>query len=223
MPLTRLDLSGSICIEESCTKIIFNDTTGDLVSVCNENQNDSGYGLVGGIDSSDVTSVTLRAYYPSITTPFVFTFTVVSNIITAATLTNLNSVVTDILANLESTAFPLVDFQVNLADYGVTFPSLSDGIVNWDCTISGVSASQSFSYTTSDGQLSDCIVNCCIENKYIALDPSCGCIDDKIKTIIMSEIFLWGARYSMNVGQDDKTDNFIAKANELCNANCEDC
>lgn len=223
MALTRVDLSGEISIESGCTQILFNDTTGSLVSACNDTQNDLGYGLVGGIASTDVTQAILNVYYPSITTPYIFTFTIASNVITAATLTDLNGTVTSILANLESTVFPLVDFDITLAAYGVTLPELTDGIVNWDYTISGVSASLSFSYTTSDGQLSDCTVDCCIENKYIDLDLNCGCIDDKIKTIIMSEIFLWGARYSMNIGQDDKTDNFITKANDLCNSNCADC
>ncbi len=223
MSLTRLELSGSICIEDGCTSIIFNDTTGSLVSACNDEQNDLGYGLVDGIDSDDVTEAILNIYYPSITTPYIFTFTVASNVITAATLTDLNGVVTNILADLESTVFPLEDFDTTLAAYGVTFPELTDGIVNWDYTISGVSSDESFSYTTSDGQLVDCTIDCCIEKKYVALDPSCGCMEDKIKTIIMSEIFLWGARYSINVGQNSKADAFIAKANEICGSNCEDC
>ena len=224
MALTaRVDLSGSICIEDGCKKIVFNDTTGNLVSVCNDEQNDLGYGLVGGIASASITKAILNVYYPSMTTPYIFTFTVANKVITAATLTDLNSVVTNILTKLVSTVFPLVDFDTTLAAYGVTLPALTDGRIEWDYTISGVHSSENFSYTTSDGQLADCIADCCIEKKYVDLDPTCGCIDDKIKSIIMSEILLWGARYSMNVGQDDKTDSFIEKANEICDSNCEDC
>lgn len=219
----RIDLSGQICIEKGCTQLLFSDTTGFLVSECADEQNDLGYGLTGGIALNDVTAAKLNIYYPNITTPVTFDFTIATHVITECIFTDLNGLQTDITSLLESTVFPLFEFDVTLEDYDVTLPDLSDGIINWDYTISGTSGADEFSYTTSDGQLSDCTVNCCIENKYIALDPTCDCIDDKIKTIMMAEIFLNAARYSMNVGQDDKTNDFIAKANELCNSNCEDC
>jgi hypothetical protein len=223
MALTRVDLSGSICVEDACSKLIFNDDTGFLVSECADDQNDLGYGLAGGIALNDVTEAILNVYYPSLTTPFKFTFAITNHVITECILTDLNGNDTDITADLESTVFPLTDFQVNLEAYSVTFPELTDGIIEWDYTISGVSGGLSFSYTTSSGGLSDCDVNCCIENKYLELLTDCGCSDDKIETIKMAEIFANAARLAVNVGQDSKADGFITKANEICNNNCKDC
>lgn len=219
----RIDLSGCLLVKEGCAKLLFSDTTGFLVSECEDDQNDSGYGLDGGIALNDVTEAILNVYFVGQTIPFKFTFTISSAVITECILTDLNGNETNITTNLESTVFPLTDFQINLEAYGVTFPELTDGIVKWDYTISGTVDEEEFSYTTSDGTLVDCTLDCCIENKYRDLDLNCGCLDGKIDDLVLSEIFLWGARFSMNVGQDDKTDNFMAKGNEICNNNCKDC
>lgn len=222
MALLRLDLSGCLSTEEGCSKLLFNDTTGSLGAACADDENPLGYGMVGGITSAMVTKAILNVYYASSTVPFVFTFTVASNVITAATLTDINGNVTDILADLSSTAFPLVDFYVNDADYGVTFPELNDGIYNFDYTISGLDTSgDSFIYTTSGGNLVDCKVDCCIENKYKDLDVNCDCFNNKKDYIIMSEIFLSAARFSVNIGHDTKVQGFLNKATELCNQNCD--
>ncbi len=223
MALERVDLSGCIKVEKGCAKLLFSDTTGFFVTVCNDEYNELGYGLVGGIDLDDVTSAQLNIYYPSITTPITFDFTIASHVITECLFTDLNGTVTDITSLLESTVFPLFDFDITLAAYAVTRPELTDGIIKWDYTINGVSGGLSFSYTTSDEALSDCSLNCCIENKYVGLDLNCGCFDDKIKTLITSEVLLWGGRFAMNVGQDSKADGFLAKGQEICDSNCTDC
>lgn len=219
----RIDLSGTICVSEGCTKLTFSDTTGFKVTDCTCDQNDNGYGLTGGIALNDVTGAILNVYFPESTIPYVFTFILVNHVITSCILTDINSVSTNITSDLTSTVFPLTDFLVNDDGYGVTFPSLEDGIVNWDYTISGSSSGTAFSYTTSDGQLVDCSIDCCIEDKYLALDASCGCLTDKINDIINSEIFLNAARYSISAGQESKCQNFLDKAKEICSSNCKDC
>jgi hypothetical protein len=102
-------------------------------------------------------------------------------------------------------------------------PILADGIIKWDYTINGVSGGVSFSYTTSDEALSSCSVDCCIENKYVSMDLSCGCFDSKLKDLILSEVLLQGAKYAMNVGQDSKAQGMLDKATEICDSNCTDC
>jgi len=223
--LTRLELAGLLCIENGCSDIIFNDTTGLFETPCDEDQNDNGYGLDGGIAVNDVTDVILNIYYPGNAIPFKFTFTVLSGVIQTATLTDLNLVVTNIFPFLTNTVFPLENFSTNLSTYGVLFPDITDGVFNWDYTISGASGTPStiFSYTTSGGFLSDCLTNCCIEKSYLNLDCSCDCYNDKIKKIMKSEIFLNAARYAINVGQTNKADSLIAKAKEYCDSNCETC
>lgn len=223
MALTRVDLTGSICIEQGCTQLLFSDITGFLVTVCNDEYNELGYGLTGGIALDDVTSAQLNVYYPGITTPVTFDFIIASHVITECLFTDLNGVITDITLLLASTVFPLTNFDITLATYLVTLPTLEDGIIKWDYTISGVSGSESFSYTTSDEALSTCSADCCIENKYVDLDLSCGCFGDKVKSLILSEVLLQGSKYAMNVGQDSKSEAMLLKAKEICGSNCSDC
>jgi hypothetical protein len=223
MAIERIDLTGCIEIEKGCTQLLFSDITGFLVTLCNDEYNEFGYGLIDGIALDDVTSAQLNVYYPSMTTPITFDFIIASHVITECLFTDLNGTVTDITALLESTVFPLTNFDVTLAAYGVTLPEMADGIFKWDYTISGLSGGLSFSYTTSDEALSSCSVNCCIENKYVEMDLSCGCFDDKLKNLILSEVLLQGAKYAMNVGQDSKAQGMLDKAAEICDSNCTDC
>jgi hypothetical protein len=223
MAIERIDLTGCIEIEKGCTQLLFSDITGFLVTLCNDEYNEFGYGLIDGIALDDVTSAQLNVYYPSMTTPITFDFIIASHVITECLFTDLNGTVTDITALLESTVFPLTNFDVTLAAYGVTLPEMADGIFKWDYTISGLIGELPFSYTTSDEALSSCSVNCCIENKYVEMDLSCGCFDDKLKNLILSEVLLQGAKYAMNVGQDSKAQGMLDKAAEICDSNCTDC
>jgi len=221
MALERLDLSAQICVEDSCSKLLFSDTTGSVDAACAADVNEFGYGLVDGITSADVEGAIINVYYPLMTTPVKFTFVIVANEITDATITDLNNVTTNIFSLLTSTVFPFVDFDIS-ADYGVTVPEVTDGLYTWDYTISGTSPEE-FTYTTSGGFTSDCTVDCCIEKSYLEMDSNCGCSEDKVKGIIRSEVFLWASRYAINVGQDSKADNFLTKAKESCETNCKDC
>ena len=224
MALTeRIDLTGQLCVEDGCKTLKFSDVTGFLVTLCNDEYNLSGYGLTGGIDLDDVSQAVLNVYFPSISTPITFTFTIVDHVITNATLTDLEGVTTDITSLLESTVFPLTNFDITL-DYGVTLPELADGIVKWDYTITGLDADdETFSYTTSDEALVSCNTNCCVEKSYLEMDTNCGCFDSKLKNIITSEVFLQGAKYAMNVGQDSKAQGMLDKATDICQSNCSDC
>lgn len=224
MALTeRIDLTGCIKIEKGCTQLLFSDITGFFVTVCDDEYNEFGYGLVDGIALDDVTSAKLNVYYPAMSVPVVFDFIITNHVITECLFTDINATQTNITSLLESTIFPLTDFDTTLATYGVIMPILADGIIKWDYTINGVSRGVSFSYTTSDEALSSCSVDCCIENKYVELDLSCGCFDAKLKDLILSEVLLQGAKYAMNVGQDSKAEAMLAKAKEICDSNCSDC
>lgn len=222
MSLTRIDLKGTLSVETNCTQLIFNDTTGFKVTTCTCDENALGYGLTGGIALDDVTGAVLNVYYPGITTPIIFTFTIVNHVITAATLTDLNLVVTNILSLLDSTVFPLTEFDITL-DYGVTLPEISDGLFEWDYTITGTSSAQAFSYTTSDVKLATCTTDCCIFNSYVDLDLSCGCLDDKINKIIKSEVFINAANYAAEINQNTKAVSFLDLSKEICDSNCKDC
>ena len=100
MALTRLDLSAQICVEDSCSKLLFSDTTGSVDAACAADINEFGYGLVDGITSADVKGAIINVYYPLMTTPVKFTFVIDSNVIIDATITDLNNVVTNIFSLL---------------------------------------------------------------------------------------------------------------------------
>lgn len=221
MSLERVDLSAQICVEDGCSKLLFNDTTGSVDNPCLSEVNEFGYGLTGGIASADVTEAVINVYYPLMTTPVKFTFTISSNVITDAVMTDLNNHPVNIFSLLTSTVFPLVNFDIS-GDYGGTVPEVTDGLYTWDYTITGTSP-EVFSYSTSGGFLSDCTTDCCIEKSYLEIDSDCGCFDDKIKNIIRSEVFLWASRYAINVGQDSKANELLTKAKENCETNCKDC
>lgn len=222
MITNRIDLTGAMCVGGVCSELLFSDVTGFVISDCADTQNDQGYGLAGGITLNDVKTAQLNVYFVSMTTPITFDFTIQNGVITACSLIDLSLVSHNITALLESTVFPLTDFNINFA-YGVTIPEVVDGLYTWDYTISGLSGSDSFSYTTSGGVLSTCTTDCCIEKSYLELDINCGCLSDKIKDIIKTEVFLCAANYAMNVGQSAKADNLLTKAKEICTSNCKDC
>jgi hypothetical protein len=218
----RIDLSGAMCVQAGCSKLVFTDTTGFLVSDCLDTQNDLGYGLIGGITLDDVTSAQLNVYYPLLTDPITFNFTIVDGVITNCILIDLNLVSHSIAYLLESTAFPLTNFNINF-DYGVTIPEVTDGLYAWDYTISGSVGIDSFNYITSDGILSTCNTDCCVEKSYLEIDADCGCFDDKIRNIIRTEVFLAAANYSIDAGQSSKADALLTKAKEICDSNCKNC
>lgn len=224
MALERPDLTG--CLEiENCENLFFSDKTGLLVTDCTCDYNELGYGLEDGIELDDVTGAILSVFYPSLSTAFIFTFTIVNHVITACTLTDLNGTVTTVTSDLTTTEFPLNEFPINLEEYGITFPALTDGIVKWEYTISGTSdvdtPSEPFNYTTSGGILNTCSIECCIENKYLELDANCDCCADKKEAIKESEFWLAAAKYAINVGQDIKAQGFLDKAIDTCNYNCD--
>jgi hypothetical protein len=222
MITNRIDLTGALCNGDICSELLFSDVTGFLVSDCLATQNDLGYGLVGGITLNSVETAQLNVYFISMTTPITFDFTIVSGVITACFLTDLSLVSHDITPLLVSTVFPLTDFNINF-DYGVTIPAVVDGLYTWDYTITGTSGSDVFTYTTSGGMLSTCSTDCCIEKSYLELDTNCGCLSDKIKDIIKTEVFLAAANYAMNAGQTAKADDLLTKAKDICTSNCKDC
>ncbi len=222
MALTAIDLTGDMCVRNGCTELIFNDATGFLVTPCNDEYNEFGYGLIGGISVNDVTTASLIINFPNIDTSIGFVFNINNGVITSAIMTDVNLNNTDITSLLESTVFPFNNFNIT-KDYGVIIPAITDGIYNWDYTITGVSGIENFLYTTSGGFLSDCKAKCCVMNSYLDIDFSCSCSSDKIKSLIKTELLISASNFSIDAGEDSKADDFISKANEICENKCKNC
>jgi len=216
MALTRVSLTTVTNIADACSKITITDITGNY----NATSNPLGYSLPGGITYANITSIVINLYYPSVTTPIKYTFTMASGIPTALTVTDLNGVVYDIFADI-ATLYVLGVFNLTGTD-AFTLPTITDGIINTDFTISGTSP-EAFSYTTSNWELSSCSVNCCIENMYKNLDMCCDCSESAMDRIKDAELFLCGAMMAIEIGQNEKAQCLLDKATALCDGNCTDC
>jgi len=116
----------NFCLAEQCDckTALFNDTTGVYDAVTNE----GGWGAPNTL-SSAITSATIE---------IIFTFTIVNDVITAATRTDEFSVVVNVLPLLNSTIFPFFNFEFNSELLYGSSPSsdLVDGsyLVTYECT-----------------------------------------------------------------------------------------
>ena len=198
-------------INEACDTMNLWDTTAD-------------YGG-GTVTTASVESVVIVVNNKSTGTYFTYTFTVGTNIITAATLSLDGGTATDILAELSSTAWPFIvdvnEFDL-FADYGVTLPDFTDGVYQPEYSIIRTTAT-AFNYTTSVATLKDCTTCCCISGKFAALDPNCGCSSKALDLAIQADTWLKTARAAASMGDVTKAVEALAKADELCNCDCVDC
>src|SRR3972149_2669466 len=104
-----------------------------------------------------------------------FSFTIASNVITAATLGLSGATATSILSTLASTVFPFVATPFSIwTDYGVTVPAFADGVVEVIYTISG----SGYNYTTSKAKTVLCSeLCCCLQKKGQSINPETCCED----------------------------------------------
>jgi hypothetical protein len=221
--LSRVGLEIETVLSKGCSKITVEDVTGAY----NVTSNPLGYGMPNGILQNDINTIVINLYYPDITTPITYTFTLSkasgSLVVTALTVTDLNGVVYNIISELS------VLYVNNIFDLtgteAFTLPTITDGIFSIDFTISGIDSitSQSFEYTTSSDFLSSCNADCCIMEMYKNLDMCCDCSEEEIKRIQKAETFLMGAKCAINIGQDEKSLCLLNKAKEICDGNCSNC
>ena len=177
----------------------------------------------GTILSSTVTSVILRLDYSTLGTFLYYTFTISNNVITAARLRVASTgsdgaAGTDILAELASTVFPLVDFDLS-ADYGVTIPDVEDGIYYTTYTIAGNSGG-AYSYNTTEQDIIACSACCCISKMFQEIDPNACCDDKKWMTAMRAASYLSAARYATQGGFVDNAVTALNKAQEVCDDGC---
>lgn len=167
-PSVQIDLAAN----SSCSGILLNDITGEYPDA------PAGYGLPGGPESNDVEGVVVTATFSLLGTSLVYTFTVASGVITAATLSIGGGSATDILANLPSTVWPFVDFDLLSSEYGVTMPSFVDDAVSVEYEISGHVGLDAFSTTITQNTTITCNAQCCLDKKAINLELNCNCKDN---------------------------------------------
>lgn len=225
MALTRVNLTIETTKGDDCASLFLEDQTGSYNAVTNP----LGYGVTNGAAVNDVTSVVVVLRYSSLGTYLTYTFTVASGTITAATLAMGTATATDILAELASTTWPFVSptlFELT-ADYGVTIPSVTDGVYETEYTISGTASDSgtptAFSYTTSEQFVLACTAKCCISKLYAALDPSCACCDEAQDKADEAYTWLQVAYAAAEYGDTTKAVAALKKAQELCDCGCSGC
>ena len=219
MSLTRVGLTIETTITEGCTKLTVEDITGEYNAITNP----LGYGLPNGISYRDVTSITINVYYPGITTPIIYIFTLLLGDVVALSVYDLNGTAYDIFADL---ATLYAGGVFNLTGTGAfTLPTIADGMFNVEYTIEGIEAvtNEEFSYTTNSYFLSTCAAECCITDMYKNLDMCCDCSESAIDKIQKAEVFLSGAKYAIAIGQNEKAVCLLDKAKDICEGNCENC
>jgi len=146
-----------------------------------------------------------------------FTFTVASNVITAATLGLSGATATSILSELASTVFPFVASPFSIwRSYGVTTPDFSDGVIDVTYTISG----SGYSYTTSSTKLVRCVTLCCaLQTMGQAIDPS-DCCEDCLWEYLKAEAYSDLAVMSTNIGNTTRAALLLTKSQALTECNC---
>lgn len=102
-----------------CTLVYFNETTGDY----NEFSNPGGYGGPNTA-SSAITSAQIILLKSDWSSPYTLDFTIASNVITGATVTDYFGNQRDILSQLTNTAFPIVNQEWDtVLLFGTTEPA----------------------------------------------------------------------------------------------------
>lgn len=207
--MARPTLAITLTQSDDCTTITLADTTAD-------------YGG-GTVTTASVQSVVINVVNESTEAYFTYTFTVSSNVISAATVSLNGGTATSILAEMSSTAWPFItdvnEFDL-WGDYDVTLPDFEDGVYQVDYTITRTTAT-AFTYTTSEMTIRDCDVCCCLAEKYTALEPDCDCADEKQKFADKINAFLVSANYAAQKGMTTKAVENLQYAIDLCD--CENC
>lgn len=198
-------------INEACTTMTMWDTTAD-------------YGG-GTVTTASIQSSTIVVRNKSTDTYFTYSFTISSNVITAATLSLDGGTATTITSELSSTAFPFItgvnEFDL-WGDYGVTLPDFDDAVYQTEYTISRTSAT-AYSYTTSKMNVRNCDLCSCIADKFVNIDPNCECSDTSIQEVQRIQALAQSAIFAAEKGMTTKAVNALAKAIELCSCGCTDC
>lgn len=212
-----------------CQAFEISDDTGSY----NATTNPGGYGGGVNIPSNSVQSNIIRIYQYGETVPTTFTFTVLLNVVTAATWTTPAGVVTNILADLTSTVWPFSTATSNtlsISNEWLGFDedeNISDQVWTISYEITGTytngGADYDYALITSNDELVDCNTRCCIKKMAAALKPNCCECGDKLMTYLKAKAMQEAAVASADVGEYDAAQKAIEKAAEICDNNCQGC
>lgn len=208
--------------QDNCQDIYFWDDTGTYAGGSNE----GGYGTPN-IASTAVTQALLKIYAYGAETPTLFTFTVSSGTITAATITPPSGTATSILADMDSVVFPFTE----ALPFVITGAYLEDSD---DEDTEVVSDAYYTEYSVTDGtntyvstsdDLFSCAACCCVATAKKELNANdCKCNTTKVMNATYAGVYLDSAIAAMEQEEVDKAHNNIVYAKELCTGDgCSNC
>jgi len=228
MALTTLNLSIGLSFSADYTELILQDTTGNYNAISNP----YGYGSPNGIAVNDVTGLVVALNYTTLGVSVVYTFTVSSGTITAATINFNAGGAVNILSQLVSTTFPFTSsnpftFFLSYVDSPdtIALPQLEDGAYDVTYRITGSALDgvtpTAFDLTTSDMILQKFTSQCCIDRLYDdARVDNCGCEGDKTYKAITAQTYINIAQYAVDVDDSTKANDFVNRAKTICDCNC---
>lgn len=174
MSVSAPNLTIDVSIQTGCLGLTLTDNTGVYDAITNP----FGYGLPGGPAVNDVTGNTIKLTYNNLSTYILYTFTISSGTITAATLSVNGATAVNILSDIPSTSWPFSTGFDMTADYGVAIPTFGDDVFQTDFGITGTVAPDDFDFTTVAYTPVGCATRCCINKMWIDIDPSCSCSNE---------------------------------------------
>lgn len=199
-------------------QMFFSDDTGNY----NVTSNPTGWGSPNPA-STTVTTFQVICNWISAGAIITYNFTVSSGTITVATVTDNEGTVYNCLADLASTAFPIVD--PNFLDLTDTFddeivlPELADG--QFKLTYKVISASVPFTYTTSTTYFRKSDLCCCIKNLRVGTEIGCPCSDTTMKQVNLAEYWLYSALAAIDAGKSDELAlDYFTEAQTVCSSDC---
>jgi len=195
------NITPQVVTNNSCTTLLFTDATVYTGSA---------------ITSSQVTQAIININYATTSSTVIYTFTIISNVITACAVSVNGATAVDIYSQLSSTVFPLTSFDLAATYTNVTIPTINDGVYDITYTVNG----SGFSYTGTIETLVNCSTCCCISKMFQKIDPNCGCSEKSWLNAMRAYSYLLAANFSADVGNSDNAVAALNKANDICSNGC---
>lgn len=210
-----LELLSTVESEDGCVGFVFTDTTG----VYNVTTNPGGYGAPNP-ESNIVNEATISLYPPLATVPYLFTFTIETGNLAAATVTAPDGTVTNILADLSGITFPFdADNQIHILE---TYLGVTDGDMVTDgvwTSVYEITLEDASTYNTTTYPMSICSTSCCINKMFVNLsDCGCGCAAEK--AALSANAKLMSAIAAADLGMMTQAQENLTKAKEMCDGEC---
>lgn len=211
-----LEIVSTIEEQDGCREVHIIDETG----VFDVTLNPGGFGAPN-ILTTDVTTVILKIFPQGFTTPIIFTLTILNNVITSATVTDIaGNTTAHVLVNTVypfTTALPFVmtGFDIgNGIDSEFVFGSY---VIDYEVLIGALVPEDD----TSDEYLVVCQVDRAVASAGGMQTIDCGdCQSVSLRNAYLSRMFLDAAIYNMEFGEPIKAAETLTYAHKLATEEC---